>query len=491
MFSIGELFIELNVRADNQAVNRFNFGFKDLRKNALLAAGAFTGAVVGLDRLIASTLRGVVSLQNLNNQTGLSIEKLQQFQQAGQLSNLALSADQIAQSIGNVQKNLADIKIGQGNIAPFQLLGINVDGADAFDVIEQIRDSIKGIDPAIATNLISQLGLTPDFINILKLSRKEFELLGENTFLNPQQRADIDNVGTSIKALTLRFKALKDQAIAKIAPDLNELMQKFFKWLKDNDDSVINTIAFITKGFTSFARALGNAFDLSSRFLNNIIGMENGLKILATSFGFLTLSFSPFLAGLAAVILLLDDIAVYRRGGNSITGELFKSFNNLPNIAKIFGGGAGLLVIASSLGAITKSIISMTAPAIALAAPLTAIVTALAFLASSPKIGEFIAEKLDQTSFGREGGDILLRARDSGFLSGVRELFDINKDIITSSVSNVSKYFNNDTASTTVNNNITINGIQDPVAVGAEVRRVTTSQEENNRIFTGQGRGVK
>jgi hypothetical protein len=356
MASIGELFIELGVKADTGTLNKVNAGFKNLRTNLLLTAGAFTGAIVGLDRFVNSALKGVVSLQNLNAQTGLSIEKLQQFQQAGQLSNLALSADQIAQSIGNVQKNLAQIKIGQGNIAPFQLLGVDVAGADAFDVLEQLRSSIQGIDPAIATNLISQLGLSPDFINLLKLSRKEFELLGENTFLNPRQRADIDKVGTSIKALTLRFKALKDQAVAKIAPQLNELVQKFFKWLKDNGDKVVRVITSMARGFASFAQAIGNAFDLSARFIENVTGLENGIKLLAVAFGFLTLSFSPFLAGLAAIVLLLDDIAVFRRGGESVIGSLIDAFKELPGFDVIFGDTGVLDRIASTIDKIIKGV---------------------------------------------------------------------------------------------------------------------------------------
>ena len=474
MASIGELFIELGIKADTQKINTINAGFKSLRTNLLLVSGAFTGALIGLDRFIDSALRGVVSLQNLNNQTDLSIEKLQQYQQAGQLSNLALSADQIAQSIANVQKNLANIKIGQGNIAPFQLLGIDVAGADAFSVIEQLRESIKGIDPAIATNLIAQLGLTPDFINILKLSRKEFEALSENIFLNPKQRFDIDKLGTSIKALTLKFKSLKDQAVAKIAPALDELVQKFFKWLKDNGDKIIKTIASIANAFTSFASAVGSAFDITSRFLENILEMNNGIKILATAFGFLALSFSPFLAGLAAVILLLDDISVFKSGGKSLIGDLVDIFSKLPNLAKILGGGAGLALIISSLSGIAKVISAMAISATALANPLASIVASLIFLASSPKIGEKIGEKLDKFDSIQKLTDYFFGSKPEDVLGKKGREF-----LATPQGQNV------------YNNTYNINGLQSPVEVGSEIKKINKSQEENNRIFSNQGRGIK
>lgn len=478
MASIGELFIELGVKADTQTINKVGDGIKNLRKNALLLTGAFTGAVIGLDRFVNSALKGVVALQNINAQTGLSIQKLQQFQQAGQLSNLAISAEQIANSIANVQKNIAQIKIGQGDIAPFQLLGVDVAGQDAFGVIEQLRGAIQGLDPAIATNLISQIGLTPDFINILKLSRKEFELLGENTFLNPRQRADIDKVGTSIKALSLRFKALKDQAVAKIAPQLNELVQNFFKWLKDNGDKVVRVITSMARGFAAFASAVGNAFTLTARFIENIVGMENGIKTLAIAFGALTLSFSPFLLGLAAIILLLDDIAVFRRGGKSVIGDLVEAFEDLPDFAKALGGLAVGGTIAASLSGITKGIIAMTAPALALAAPLASIVASLALLSKAPEIGKKVAGAVEESGFGKKFFEFL----DKRALEGV--LGEKGLEFARSSQGQA-----------IINNNITnnVNGVQNPEVISSELNRVQRSvtQESLNRTQATQGNGVR
>jgi hypothetical protein len=472
MASIGELFIELGVKADTQQINKVDAGVKSLRSNLLLVSAAFTGAVVALDRFVNSALKGVVSLQNLNAQTGLSIQKLQQFQQAGQLSNLALSADQIAQSIGNVQKNIAAIRIGQGDIAPFQLLGVDVDGQDAFGVIEQLRGAIQGLDPATATNLISQIGLSPDFINLLRLSRKEFELLSENTFLNPKQRADIDKAGTSMKALQLRFKALKDQAVAKIAPELTKLVQQFFKWMKDNGKAIIEVIAGMARGFAKFAQAIGNAFSLVTQFIDGLVGMERGIKILAGAFTILTLSFSPFLAGLAAIILLLDDIAVFRAGGDSVIGELVKAFEDLPDFAKILGIGAGATAALLFLKNMTTALRAMLIPTLALAAPLASVVASLTFLAKSKDIGEFVGEKLNK-------------------FEGVRNVFDKlfgskPEDVLGSTGLNFSR---TEAGQSIINNNTyNITGLN-AQEIGGEVQRSqkVINQESLNRVQASQG----
>jgi hypothetical protein len=393
MASIGDLFINLGVRADTQTINKVDNGLKNLRRNALLVAGAFTGAIYGLDKFINSTVQSVVALKNLNAQTGLSIDQLRRYQQAGQLSNLALTPESIAQSIANVQRNLDEIELGNGNIAPFQMLGVDAIGQNAYSVIENLRESIKGVDVGKVTNLISQMGLTPDFISILQLSRKEFDALAQNSFLSGRQRNDIEKVGVSMKSVGLRFKALKDQIVAKISPELNQLIQKFFKWLVDNGDQIIKIMSGIGQTFIKFGQAIGNAVSLIGEFMGSVGGMETGVKILAASFSILVLSFSPILAGLTAMILLLDDIAVYRRGGDSLIGALIGSFEKLPVFAKILGGGAAFLALTSLIKSLSG--LKKLSGLAAILAPITAFVSALAFLYNAPNFGKSVAEGID------------------------------------------------------------------------------------------------
>jgi len=493
MASIGELFIELGVKADTRTISNVSDGLKSIRKNAFLMTAAFTGAVAGLDRFVQGTLKGVVALQNINQQTGLSIEMLQKWQQAGQLSNLSLSADQIAESISSVQKNLAAVRIGQGNIAPFQMLGIDIN-QDAFGVLEQLRGSIQGLSPDMATNLVSQLGLTPEFINVLKLSRKEFDGLAENTFLNKTQRADIDTLGTSMKRLSLTFKALKDQAVAKLAPALNELAQKFFKWIKDNGDKIISTMTGIAKSVARFAEAIGNAFDVAARFAGGLFGMQNGIKILAAGFGILALSMSPFLLGLGAIILLLDDIAVYKRGGDSLIGALVDGFKDLPDLAKILGGaaiGLTILNLATNIGKLGGALKGLAGLA-GILSPITAFfAAAVAFAAISPKLGEMAAEKLDNTSFGQGLGDFLASDNKGGFIKNLLDKVDAG--LSGSSDVNRPSVVGGSSQMTTVSNVFNINGLQDPQAVSREVNRNLTpiTQQSYNNAQAQQNRSTR
>jgi hypothetical protein len=275
------------------------------------------------------------------------------------------------------------------------MLGVDAIGQNAYSVIENLRESIKGVDVGKVTNLISQMGLTPDFISILQLSRKEFDALAQNSFLSGRQRNDIEKVGVSMKSVGLRFKALKDQIVAKISPELNQLIQKFFKWLVDNGDQIIKIMSGIGQTFIKFGQAIGNAVSLIGEFMGSVGGMETGVKILAASFSILVLSFSPILAGLTAMILLLDDIAVYRRGGDSLIGALIGSFEKLPVFAKILGGGAAFLALTSLIKSLSG--LKKLSGLAAILTPITALIIALAFLYNSPNIGRSVADIITGT----------------------------------------------------------------------------------------------
>jgi hypothetical protein len=500
MASIADLFIKLGVKTDATQLNKINATVTNIRNKTLLMAGAFTGATIAIEKFVDSGLRGVVALKNINLQTGLSIEKLQRLQQIGQLANLSLTPEQITNSVAALQKSLKSLEIGQGNIAPFQLLRIDPRGQDAFSVIEQLRENIKGIDPSIVTNQISNLGLNAEFINILKLSNEEFEKLGNNIFLSKKQRDDIDRVGTSIKALSLRFKALKDQAIARLAPDLDKLVNKFFKWLKDNGEKVIQVMNNFFRVLAKISTALTRVVGLLSDMVSSILSLEKGIYIITALFGLLALSVAPFLTALSAIILLLEDIAVYKAGGDSLIGDLIKGLKELPVIGDLFNGNEILGTIAKIIAAVGGLSLALNKlPLIGKAGnklPLKG--KALNKLPLKGKAGgllkiggigigastlaSFLSNKVkesgfSETSLGMSLGDNLLKGKES----------------ILTGIDNLKNFFSSGNASPVINNNISINGVQSPELISQELERNLTpiTQKSLNDVYSSQNNIVK
>ena len=480
MASIADLFVKLGVKTDTTQLNKINATVTNIRNKTLLMAGAFTGATIAIEKFVDSGLRGVVALKNINLQTGLSIEKLQRLQQIGQLANLSLTPEQITNSVAALQKSLKSLEIGQGNIAPFQLLGIDPRGQDAFSVIEQLRENIKSIDPSIATAQISNLGLNAEFINILKLSNKEFEKLGNNIFLSKKQRDDIDRVGTSIKALSLRFKALKDQAIARLAPDLDKLVNKFFKWLKDNGEKVIQVMNNFFRVLAKISTALTRVVGLLSDMVSSILSLEKGIYIITALFGLLALSVAPFLTALSAIILLLEDIAVYKAGGDSLIGDLIKGLKELPVIGDLFNGNEILGTIAKITAAVGG--LSLALNKLPLKGKAGGLLKIGGIGAGSSIIASIVSNKVKESGFSETSLGMFI----GDFLSGAGESISTGYD-------NLKNFFGFGNASPVINNNISINGVQSPELISQELERNLTpiTQKSLNDVYSSQNNIVK
>lgn len=348
---LDELFIKLGFKTDTKELDNFGKSAEGAKVNLLGVVAAATATVMAIEKIAEATAHAVNNLQNFNAQTGLSIGKLQQMQITGQLQNIGLSAEDVSQSVQALQSNLANIRLGQGNIAPFQMLGIDVIGQDAFGVIDQLRERIKGLDDMTATNIIQQMGLNPNMITMLRMSKNEFTDLNKEIALTYDERQNIQSLGVEIKKTQLIIQATISKTIAKWTPTLKAVAQ------------FIQNIVYAIKR-------------LNLTFPILVIGLGSILKV----FKLLNKETLLWTIGLTALFLLLDDYAVWAKGGLSafdysgIEG-FFKAINkgfeelnknkaiidkisNIANKFLMFGIGGG---IGSIIGDIPNMLLNNTA----------------------------------------------------------------------------------------------------------------------------------
>ena len=362
--NIGEFFIQIGL-AGEDAVKKLDSTMNSIKKTVLGLQVALIGAAVALERFTSGSINSATNVSDFNKQTGLAIEELNKWYAVGQKVNKGLTFDTIRTNVASLQEQLEQIRIGQGNIAPFQLLGLNIN-QNAFGVLNQLRENIKGLNNPQAVNLIKQLGLDSKFIDVLRLSDAEFKKLSNNNFLNGKQIAQVTTLGKAFNNLKLEFISFKDQAVAKLAPSLTKLLNDLNKWSLSNSKQIIETIANIASGFTKFITAITNAGRLIGEFTANLIGSKNALLGLGVFLGAVFGAFKPFYLLLFAIIAILDDIAVWKAGGDSAFGgfyetidKLIQKFRELPDIVKILGGvgvAAFILQISSAFSALVGSV---------------------------------------------------------------------------------------------------------------------------------------
>jgi hypothetical protein len=323
---IGELFVALGFKADTGKINQYTGAINGARKGLLAiygAAGLASGAIL---KFTADAIDSAWQLSNFSNQTGLSYAQLQKWQimanQAG------VSSQNMTNSIQNLQRQLAEIRLGQGNVRPFQLLGVDVT-QNAFNVMNQLRDRIKGLDRMTAVNLIQQMGFTPDMINILTMTNEELDKMRmEDTILSDKQINSLKSAGVAFQNMFRVMKYINSLVAVQLAPAIVRLSEKFREWAMNNKDKLIIGLEKVGKLLIRFIEAVFNAFVMIDNAIVATIGWKfalNGLLavLAAISVALMASPLGLFIASIVALIAVLDDLYAWKKGKKSVFGEIF------------------------------------------------------------------------------------------------------------------------------------------------------------------------
>ena len=321
---IDEIFIKLGFKTDDKDIDKtkkkvndlldntdkkakkadFSFDkiFKSIRKMALAAGAAY----VAFDRLANSMLKNNQAYINFNRQTGLALANINKIAGAGMLVDYNLNPENVMGSVQALESNLAQIRLGEGNIAPFQLLGISPIGKNAVQVIEDLREAIKGIDDMTATNIIQQMGLSPEMLTLLRMSKEEmaqYSAIAQQYMLSPEQRQAMQQYAMGLRLVHMQLNYIKDTLILKLMP-----------------------------AFINFSKNLATIINQGAEIVNTLVDVIQKVPLVRTALGglamFIMARFNPVLAAITALYLLLEDIAVYFAGGKSVTGLLFGNNKN-------------------------------------------------------------------------------------------------------------------------------------------------------------------
>ena len=297
---LDEIFVALGFKVDDKKVKSFDNSLKETIGSLRRLGAMAVGTVVALDRMTNSMLRLNQAYMSFNQQTGISINSLNRVAGAAVLSNYNMSAETVMSSMQALQSNLAAIRLGQGNIAPFQMLGISPVSKDAEQVIDELRIAIQGLDDMTAVNMIQQMGLSPEFISLLRLSREEadqFAAAMAQFQLSTEDRNAMNQFALQLRLIHAEMAYFKDKSLIAIGPHLIRLLDNF---------NAIVEVLIKYRGILAWISVGGVAA---------IMKMNGAIKILGIT---INATFGKWLAALTAIYLILEDLAAPR------TDDLYK-----------------------------------------------------------------------------------------------------------------------------------------------------------------------
>lgn len=226
--TIAEFFVRIGIKVDGGP--QFDKAVKDLGlanlqainlKHAILALGASFTALMYYAASAGTTL------YKFGVSTGLSTARLQQWQRMGAKSGVA--ANEVTAAVEAIQDAQTQIAWGQGNLAPWSLLGIDT-RENPFDVLWKLHEAVKesaGMAAGTARYLASGFGIGPNVFQMLRRDDLRHEdLIPKSQLISEEDQRKADQLNGKILQLKQTLASFAVEFGARISDPVVRLLDK-------------------------------------------------------------------------------------------------------------------------------------------------------------------------------------------------------------------------------------------------------------------------
>jgi len=339
---VNDLVTKFSYDGTTAPLDQFNQGLSSSVKllGGMLAGVTAVGAGVAI--WADNILGGVDSLDALSARTDVAVSTIQE---------LNFMATQNQSSVGAMTSTISNLTsaIGAASLRgsdDFARLGISVRDANgelktADKVLDEVRGRFAdmGLTMREQESLAGAIGIDSSLLQLLNRTSGEIaglrdraRELGTLTHEQTEQAADY---AKSLDSLWFSLNSVKQLAAVGLAPQMARLSDGMAQLIADNQE-------WIVSGLAATVEWIGNLFDALGRLMPLFGVLAAGFlaaKVAALGFvGVAALLLSPIVlwtAGVAAAILIFDDLIVAFQGGKSVIADFF---------ANTFGVDAGALM---------------------------------------------------------------------------------------------------------------------------------------------------
>ena len=338
--NIIELFAKIGLKADTGPAEAFGKGINGI-KGALVGAVAGTLSLSAAIGAVNAQFAQSLEMKKFADDTGESVEEMQKWKAVAQ--QVSGAGDSVAASVRAISENQAKIRLGQGNISGYQLLGID-SRSDPFKVLEAIRTKTEGLSASMRRNIASQFGISKDLVATLELTNEEFDQMARNAFVIPAGNLEsMNKARASLETVKNAVNYLQSEFVTALAPSIKLISDKIAEFVRNHGAKIAE---WIQKAVTMIIRVA----DLIDKTIRSTLGWKNALLALAAVFVILNASVMLPVAALVLFLAILEDIYLYSQGKDSLIGRFLAG---MPALKKVFDDLLGSIqLIVTALGAI-------------------------------------------------------------------------------------------------------------------------------------------
>ena len=280
--------MESGARATQNEINNFGKNIDDAKQKTIgfgdvLKANLISQAIVSGVQQLTSSIKGMVSdvlnnadaIQQMADVTGMSAEKIQQWQYVG--DNLGVSIDTITGAQKKLTKSMSEAADGTGSQSDaFEKLGVSVVDSngnlkDAKTVLTETLSALGGVSNETERDALAMdiLGKSAADLNPLikagadEINRLSTEAQNNGAVMSDEAVAGLDTFGDAMGNLKTALLGRFGEAFAELTPSLTQFADKIkgidltpvtnaLKWVLDNSGTIIAGIAGIASGMLAW-----------------------------------------------------------------------------------------------------------------------------------------------------------------------------------------------------------------------------------------------
>lgn len=363
MSILRELALKLGLDLDAQSFAKGELAAKALEKGLEGIVDVAKEAVEFLVDVAKEAVFAADEIDKTSQAVGLTTAALQELTYVGGLAGVG--AEEMAQSFGLLSRNLYEAgRGGEQQAKVFSQLGIKVKDSsgklrNVDDVLGDVAEKFKGMpDGAQKTALSLEL--------FGRAGKRMIPLLNEGSDGLAEMRQEARDLGVvldeetvkqgaaikdNVERLEALWEGIKRRAGASIFPILKQVTDQIVAWVKVNKDLIRQRLEMVLKGVVTVARALVDVFDVlrgSLKLVYDVVSsvVEGAFNILlstmraigptataaaiafATGWAIAAAPVTAIIAGVAALLLLLNSIQRFREGKDSIFGDWMKMLHD-------------------------------------------------------------------------------------------------------------------------------------------------------------------
>ena len=337
MAEVTELITKFSFEGSTKPLIDYNSGLGESVKLLGAMGVALGAAAFAVAKWAGGVSQSLQPLFDLSEQTGVAVASLQELSFAAEQSGSSSQA--LESSISGLSAKIGEA--AQKGSEEFTRLGIsvrdNVTGevkkADEFLIEVGKRFKEKNLSIPEQQGFAEALGIDPSLISMLSQTSAEIEKLKQRArdlgiTLSPEDKKSLEEYNRSIAEMDSAMSGLKNLIAVAIVPELeglaegfSDLLAKNNEWIVDGVEATVEVIVDLVdalKRLAPFILAAGAAFAIAT------IGTSG----FAAALGFVLSPAVLIAAGILAIALVLDDLIVAFRGGDSVIANFFANFGD-------------------------------------------------------------------------------------------------------------------------------------------------------------------